>query len=243
MLIIALALAIAVFATEAGASRAAPGAFILEKADTVQALVSQISSNKSISALYVKHYGMSEDKIISYFQENLKLITLKSPMRVTTYFISKDKRILSKKRLLPAGTKVFATPSGEPVLEWRCGNPVSKQLPVVEKPKAEPATLVASNPPIEIGALPDALISSVETPVLIPAASTIEPAVQAAIATPPIIASPNLNALKVLVPALLGAVAVRSSNPTPEVPEPMSILTLIAGAGGVMFQYRRRNRR
>ncbi|MEN6520600.1 MAG: hypothetical protein ABFD46_05550 [Armatimonadota bacterium] len=246
ILVIVLAVAVAVFATEASASRAAPGAFILDKADTVQALVDQISSNKTVSALYVKHYGMSEAKIINYFEQNLRLITLKKPLTVTTYFVSKNNRILSKQRLLPAGTKVFATPSGEPVLEWRCGNPISKQLPFVEiaeKPKS-PTTLVASNPPIEIGTLPDALITSVETtPVLIPAASTIAPALQAAI-EPPVIASPSLSAMKVLVPALLGAVAVRASNDTPSsVPEPMSILTLMAGTGGVLLQYRRKNRR
>ncbi|MEN6370557.1 MAG: DUF6777 domain-containing protein [Armatimonadota bacterium] len=247
ILVIVLAVAVAVFATEASASRAAPGAFILEKADTVQALVDQIASNKAVSSLYVKHYGMSEDRIIKYFEQNLRLVTLKKPIKVTTYFVSRNNRILSKQRLIPAGTKVFATPSGEPVLEWRCGNPISKQLPFVEtaeNPKS-PTTLVASNPPIEIGTLPDALVTSVETtPVLVPAASTIAPAMQAAI-EPQVIASPNLSAMKVLVPALLGAVAVRSSNnnTSPEVPEPMSILTLMAGAGGVLLQYKKKNRR
>lgn len=258
VLIVAFAIAVAVFATGASAaSRAAPGAFILEKVDSVQALVKQISSNKNVAALYVKHYGMSEGKIVSYFEENLRLTTLKAPLKVTAYYVTKSGKIQSKPKLLPVGTKVFSTPSGEPVLEWRCGNPISKYLPHVAKPTPpkppvdttlvpvveEPATLVASNPPIEIGVLPDAMISSVQpAPVLIPPAAAIEPVAEV-IAAPSIIAPPNLTAIKVIVPALLGAVAVRSKSDTPEVPEPMSILTLAAGASGVLFQYRRRNRR
>lgn len=246
ILAVALIVAVAVFAAGASAaSRAAPGAFILEKVDSVNALVKQISSNKKVAALYIKHYGMPEGEIISYFEENLRLITLKSPLKVTAYYVTKSGAIKSKQKLLPAGTKVFATPNGEPVLEWRCGNPLSKSLPYIAKPTPpkveEPATLVAYNPPIEIGVLPDALITNVE-PVLVSPASTIEPVAEV-MATPSIVATPSLDAMKVVVPALLGAVAVRSKSDTPEVPEPMSILTLAAGAGGVLIHYKKRNRR
>lgn len=123
--------------------RAGRGAFLYNKVDSVSALTSQLSSNSKVADRYAKHFGTSKDNVIKYFKENLQLITLNKARQSTVYFIGRNGSIMSGKRLLPAGTRVFATKDGIPVLEWRCGNPLVKALPTVKSPKP---TTQASKP-------------------------------------------------------------------------------------------------
>lgn len=173
------------YAMAAQTERAGRGAFIKYKVESTNGLVNQLTSNPNIAARYARHFGATEQAVIQYFRNNLKLTTLQKPKRSTVYFIGKNGSILSGTRLLPAGSRVFVNQSGQMILEWRCGNPLIKKLPEVPKQAAKlstapkvtaPPTEVASEPlvppvnedpfvqvaaggPIEIGQLPPPITS------------------------------------------------------------------------------------
>jgi len=203
------------YAVAAQNERAGRGAFLKYKVDSTSGLVDQLTSNPNIAARYARHFGTTEQAVIQYFRDNLRLTTLQKPKRTTVYFIGKNGKIISGTRLLPAGSRVFVNQSGQLILEWRCGNPLLKKLPEVKKqavkPKAapkvtvpptevaveqiappvneDPTVQVAAGGPIEIGQLPP------------PITTAVLPAVveQAAVATPviagvePVVAAPITN--------------------------------------------------
>lgn len=228
-----------------------PGSFLTARAESVSALVSQISSNQKVAARYARHFGVSPEELVTYFQNNLKLVTLDRPYSGITYYVSKNGTVKAKQRLVPAGSRVFATADGKPILDWRCGNPFTTRLPapkpkpVAKKPiTTEPAKVVVEEPvvqvaaaqPMEIGQIP--IVEAI--PPLVP---TIEPMVEA-VTAPPAVGSFNMAAIGVAVPALLGLVSVRSSNDTPEVPEPTGLVAVGVGASGLICRRwsRRRTR-
>ncbi len=117
----------------------APGAFLNYRVDSVSGLVSQIDTEPRVAARYAEHFHVSPAALKDYLKNNVRLITLKRPTQAVEYFTKKGGGIGSDRRVLPAGTRVFATTSGELVLEWRCGNPLAARLPVSIQTKAEPA--------------------------------------------------------------------------------------------------------
>lgn len=237
-----------------------PGSFLKHKADSVTALISEISANPSTTARYARHFGISADEVRKYFKENLKLVTLSKPVSKTVYFINKKGSVSSSKRSLAAGTKVFATKNGELVLLWRCGNPLSRSLPakpvmtkgtpkvtapVVETTTAIVAPTVAETPtvqvasanPIEMGQIPPPASSIL--PVIEEAqasvVTSIEPAVAPVVAMPPLMNAGK--ALPLLIPLLLGG---GSNSPHSEpVPEPSSIIVLCSTLATAGLAWRR----
>jgi hypothetical protein len=246
-IIVVTVIAVALFAALASsalyaAPRTDPGSFLVYKADSVDSFVSQIASNKRVAARYARHYSMSPDKLIAYFRENIKIKTLDKPYRTTVYFMSKGNIIKKKQRVLKAGSRVFVGPNGLPLLEWRCGNPLSKKLPVVvakDTGAPTPDWAVAPAPVAEIAA------SAAEAlPQAVPIAAAPTLALQnIAPAAGGFSLSPPLMILGGALPMLIGGVAVNNSQSTPAVPEPSSILTLAMGASGIIAYTRRRGKR
>lgn len=244
-LILFVVVAVAVLAVAgntATRTQAAPGSFISSRTDSVKALVDQISADKNVAKLYEKHYGMSASQIADYFEKNLTLITLKSPLKTQVYYVSKSGTIKLKQKLLPAGTRVFATKDGTPVLEWRCGNPFSKYLPKIEEKQItspvssiveEPEVKVAADPPMEAIVVPPP-VASVTTSVAPTVTPTIVPVVESA-PSPPMSLPP---ALLWAVPALIGAVSVK--NAPPAVPEPASVAAMGLALSGTALAWCRR---
>jgi hypothetical protein len=180
-LLIVLFVCSSAYLTAAPTQSAGRGSFLSYRANSVSALVAELSSHSAIANRYSRHFGTTPEAVRSYFKDNLRLVTLSKPLKTTIYFVGKDGRIIAGKRLLPAGSRIFATKSGVPVLEWRCGNPLTKRLPQPSTPKptlnnqqpkvtvpktdssastfipvvpAEPTVQVASANPIEIGQIP-----------------------------------------------------------------------------------------
>ncbi|MCE5315322.1 MAG: DUF6777 domain-containing protein [Armatimonadota bacterium] len=234
VVLVALGLA-AISSASFAAKRADPGSYLVYKADSVDAFVDQLQANKIVAGRYARHYGMSPEKLIEYFRDNLQIKTLDKPYRTTVYFISRGNVAKHKQRVLRAGSRVFVGPDGLPLLEWRCGNPLGNKLPkpVIETSSSNNAEwAVAPAPVTEVAAaaaeaLPAAMPIAA-TPVL--AVENAVPAIGGGFAI-----SPAFMALGAL-PMLFGGVVVKTDNNNiPEVPEPASLVTLIMGTTGAIF--------
>ncbi|MCX8052813.1 MAG: PEP-CTERM sorting domain-containing protein [Armatimonadetes bacterium] len=227
---------------------ARPGSFVRYSIRSVEDLVDQVTNNPVVAKRYAEHFGTSPEKLARYFQNNLTVITLKSPVKVRTYFISKNGRIASKHRVLPAGRQVFATLSGEMLIETDCGNPLTKKLPPVETkvkgtteaiPPLPAAEEVAFAPPVEAG--PE-LIETFEDATVRTVQSAVEPLAEFG-------SSPSLlQVAQAVAPVLAGLHLVhnRKSSPSPAevvIPEPGSLVSLSLGCSGIAFARLARRRR
>jgi len=206
----------------------------------VDDLVEQITSNPAVAKRYSNHFGVSPEKLAAYFKQNLKVITLSAPVRVRTYFVSKDGRILSKLRVLPAGRRVFATLGGDVIAETDCGNPITKKLPPVkskvmgvkEVSEALPSADQLLAPPI--AAVPVAVDVAEQAATRIPLAEPF-----AALGSAPSI----LQVAEVVAPLAAGLYAVESHRNVTEVPEPGELAALAFGTCGTFALAVRRLRR
>jgi hypothetical protein len=215
-----------------------------------------------VAARYAQHFHVSPAAFKTYLENNVRLTTLRKPTQVTEYFTKKGGGIGSDKRVLPAGTKVFVTTSGELLMEWRCGNPLAARLPAVVQPKPAPKadvkpvqqTQVVQTPVVPVEPTdvtptpPDTnVLGTVET---LPAATapivptTVPPAVVATatpvVAAPPVIASSGSSRLPWLIPLLIGAGAgLSSGGGGTETPEPATLLLLSSGVAAFGFKLRK----
>jgi hypothetical protein len=210
---------------------ARPGSFVRYSVHSVDDLVRQVTQNPTVAKRYSRHFGVSPEKLAGYFKENLKVITLSAPVKVRTYFISKNGRILSKLRVLPAGRQVYATLGGKILIETDCGNPISKKLPVETKVLGTTETVpplpveeeVVVPPPLAAG--PE-VVEAVEDATMRNVATAVEPVMAAS-------APSFLQVAEAVVPALAGLHYVQTRKSTPEIPEPSSILSLAMACSGL----------
>ena len=232
-------LVIAAAGSLAAAQRAAPGSFIKYRVNSGPALAKQMKSDKTVAARYARHFGVSVATVEDYFAKHITLTTLKKAKSTDVYFFGKGGKVIHRKRLFPAGTMVFVAQDGSLLLDWRCGNPLTKSLPqeIATTPPAiapEPVTAVLGEPPIEIATLPEVVTTVVAaepvvavTPIAVPVASA---------ASLPVL--PNW-----LLPVLAGGGLMAASGggggDTP-VPEPTSLLSLAAMTGMVCTARARR---
>jgi hypothetical protein len=89
-----------------------------------------VKHDPSLSARYARHFGSTNYGVSEYFGKRLTLIRLRKPATTYVYYYNSSGNVARGRRVMPAGTLVFATESGEPVLDWRCGNPLRPNLPV-----------------------------------------------------------------------------------------------------------------
>jgi hypothetical protein len=104
------------------------GSFLKYRANSAGELVSILRNDPTVCVYYAKHFGTTMTGVLDYFDSHLRLMRLRKSMTTDVYCLRPGK-ILSHKRVLPAGTLVFASESGQPVLDWRCGNPLTSVLP------------------------------------------------------------------------------------------------------------------
>lgn len=247
-LIILVITSLAVCAVDCDAARhCAPGAFLATRVDSVGGLVSEVSSNPVVAQRYARHFGVSRDKLVEYLKSNVKIVVLKEPMKINTYYMMPSGRVVSKQRLFPAGASMFVTKAGQPIIDVRCGNPVIARLPrqpkapvvakVVAPPVSEPETRVAAAPP-QVLPPPPASVVAPAAPITAPVAPVAVQPVRVALAPAPISSLPA--AVRLAAPLLLGAVAVHHSSSPPIVPEPGTMLGACAILAPVVFVFRRR---
>ncbi|MGC8861252.1 MAG: hypothetical protein ACP5R5_00595 [Armatimonadota bacterium] len=221
------------------------GSFVRYSVQTVDDLVGQIVTDPTVAARYAQHFNTSPDKLATYFRDNLQVITLKAPIKVRTYFISKHGKIASKQRVLSAGRQVFATLGGDLLVETDCGNPVTRTLPPVKtKVRGTTSVLPPEAAPTEEMIPPAASVGPeiVEVPEEV-TARAVEVAFEPV--TDGLSAPSFMQIAEAVVPALAGLqfVHTRKAAPPEPIPEPGSLVSLsLACTGLASAQIVRRRR-
>lgn len=233
------------------AQKTAPGSFLRYRAGSAAELAQQVRTDKNVAAKYSAHYGMGGEQLAKYFETQLRLTTLKKARTMDVYFYTSSGKVVKKRRLFPAGTMVFVNKSGQPILDWRCGNPFSVKLPVAEEVKSsrdivqapvtpEPVTQVLGAPPVPI--LPAVTGATVITEPVVAVVPT--PVIEAAplVAAAPVAALPTAsNPIRWLIPIMGLAAARATTDSAPPVPEPGTFVSMAAMTGmcGTAFLARR----
>ncbi len=130
------------------------GSFIRQRAVSVAELVRQVRNDSVARQRYAKHFSISSQTVASYFERNLKLVSIKKPLRATVWYVGKKGVIHTKTKLYPKGTALFVDRTGRPILVWSCGNPLAKKLKapdvVQEKVKGTPLETLGVEPVEEV---------------------------------------------------------------------------------------------
>lgn len=129
----ALALSCLMAASVAWARPAGGSAFLPEYAEDTQQIVSQMEANRLVALRYARVFVSEPKAVLTYFRNELSLVTLDSSIDVQVYRLDDEGRIVSATITLKAGTKVFANRAGYPVLEYGSGNPLTSELPAPDK--------------------------------------------------------------------------------------------------------------
>lgn len=146
---IAAGLAVLLAAVPASAERTPPGSFLRDRVDSPQALSAQVKNVGYVGQRYASFYGLKVDEVARRFAA-LEYRHLRNDLRTRVWFVGKGNRIISEMRTFKAGTPMFFTKTGQPVLDGRCGNPVRSDLP--QAVAQQPAPQVTSVPEMQVTA-------------------------------------------------------------------------------------------
>lgn len=204
-----------------------PGSFVEKLCYTTNELVAHAKSDKRVMDRYMRHFAMSEEEVVSYLS-GLRVDTADKDEIYTVYAAPTTGVLRSKLMKVKKGSKQFVDASGEVVLIWHCGNPVTRG----------PKTPYSSD---EVGAEPagtteEALrLVPTQSPSAMVQANTIsmaEPVVPDVPFVPAEESIPIASATRVpgwlgIIPAVAIITNRKKSNP---VPEPTTIIVVAAGA-------------
>ena len=246
ILIVCCALAACMLPAQAASARMPYGSFLTRPVTDVNDLAQLIRQDKVTAQRYANFYGMSNDALADYIEENGKVASISKPGSYVEYFLDNAGGVHRHHKLLPTGTKLLVV-NGLPLMDMRCGNPINKALPKVVV-KTEPLIQELQPAPAPVQAAP---VEVVETPQLLPEPETPappapEPVVQILSESPmeyptAITSSPGIQELALLLPGLvaLGTLGGGSSSDQP-VPEPSGLIVLGFGSAGFVLTCCRR---
>lgn len=216
-----------------------------------------LRENRAVAQRFADHYGMNNDAIADYIEQNGKVVTISKPTGFVEYYIDKSGATHKHQKTLHAGDKIL-TVRGTPVLDMMCGNPMSRILPPVPTPSKPIPAGTFPPPPTETTTPSVEITEKPLTPPLPPAAVMPPPPPVAEVLPPP-----------TLIPAHIpgeipGAVTRRSGpfpwfllaglftihgghnapptppGPPPVVPEASSLALGIGGMGFILTYFRMR---
>lgn len=268
IIVLASIIFVVVAAVSAHGAKAPKNSFLVSSVATVDQLAQQVINDATVAARYAKHYKMSRNAVVDYFQKNLRIGKLTKDYETTVYYIHERTDISSEKRTLFAGSYVFVAADGTPMLEGSTGNPLGDSLPSMMFTDSS----AASTPESSLQGLssvdgPEALIAAdgdvvtkvlgtqpAELGVAVTGIGAMEPAIELVSAIP-VSAAPSAAFgaanLRLLIPAaaILGGAAMAGGgdsgrSPAPaNVPEPGSLVALALGASGILLPKLRRLRK
>lgn len=202
-----------------------------------------LRQDRVVAQRFANHYGMSNDAIADLVEQRGRVVIINKPTYFTEYYIDSLGKTHRHRKLLRPGNKMLYV-NGTPVLDVRCGNPVSKALPRI--PSRPVARVVPPPPPVEAPA-PEVEIAEVPPPppAVTPAPPTpvLPPAVEAVPTPPPTAPAPPVQEVArqgrpfpwwIFPPFLIhfGNGDEEEKPPPPVIPEASS---LVLGAGGISF--------
>lgn len=103
--------------------------FLRSPATSVRSLVEQVRSRPEVMARYRGLYGVSSADILRYFRSQMRLAKLTRSGTYKVYYAKPNGGYAVNRLRLNAGTPVFVSLSGTPVLKASCGNPMIEVLP------------------------------------------------------------------------------------------------------------------
>jgi hypothetical protein len=108
---------------------ASPGAFLGVQCRTANELIQQFRKSPRLTRLYARHFGIPPAELYPFLRDNLRLVRLTADKRVTMYGATEGEKIYQHTHILPSGTRVWALPTGTPLLRWLCNNPLRADVP------------------------------------------------------------------------------------------------------------------
>jgi alpha-D-ribose 1-methylphosphonate 5-triphosphate synthase subunit PhnH len=106
-------------------ARPEPNAFLNKTAPTVAALVAQVKKDPEVRDRYMRHFAMNEQELVQYLS-TLKIAPATEDNVYTVYAAPDNGALRSKLTRVKKGTKLYVDASGEPVMLWNCGNPLTR---------------------------------------------------------------------------------------------------------------------
>lgn len=222
--------------------------FLMKSATSAHEVANTIRTNRVVAQRFANHYGINNDAIADYIDRNGKVVTVTQPTVFTEYYVDSMGHTHKHQKRVQAGTKILVV-QGKPIMDLRCGNPLTKALPYVAPPrpiaKVPPAKPLAPPPPPEVAVVPP-------TPPPPPPAAPPPPVVVTP--PPPAAVAPVQQVSRRTTPfpwwiVLGGAAFIHTGEektpipppPPPKIPE-ASTLALGIGGMGVVFAAFRRHR-
>jgi len=222
-----------------------PDSFLRYRVNSIEQFIAQVQEDPVIRQRMAKHFHVSQDELLSYLRENLRVVTVPASGRYTVYGVTRTGRIYRSSSYLRRGWRAYGLENGTLLFKWSCGNPMTTNLPkqevaavIEEVPPLPVAPPVLEQAPIQIPVEPPAMAMT-------PAQEWSYPSAPQLPATPVYQVAPLIQTAALrMAPGWLAAVPLlgafhRHHPPPPVVPEPGTLVLMAAGVSVLALRRRR----
>ncbi len=216
-----------------------PGAFLNRLCATTPSLIVHVKQDTKVMDRYARHFAMSESEVVTYLR-SLSVSKTDEDGLYVVYGAPETGLLRSRVMKIKKGTKVWVDQTGEVVLLWHCGNPVTRGPSVpydASKPVANPnGTSMDQLREVPLQA-PTSTMQANMSILGEPSIPEVPILPQTNLDIPIVTSSTNLGFLSVL--PVLGLIT--NTNPPNAIPEPATLAILCIGASGLIMRSRMKN--